>query len=232
MTAKANPGKKLSITVQFSSYLRFPIKTHQISDKDDIVTIVRTYAKEMLSDEDLVVISERVVAITQGRAIPIKKIKPSWWAKKLYTYVHNHPGGIGLRSPYTMEIAIREAGLWRILLAAGLSVLTKPLGIRGVFYHVVGNNINAIDGPTPYTLPPGNTSVTLGPKNPEQVAQAVENVVGAGVVIIDANDYGVRVLARSPKAVAINFPIKKIFADNPMGQSKEQTPLIILRKKK
>jgi len=64
------------------------------------------------------------------------------------------------------------------------------------------------------------------------VAQAVENVVGAGVVIIDANDYGVRVLARSPKAVAINFPIKKIFADNPMGQSKEQTPLIILRKKK
>src|SRR3989344_1856231 len=231
MTAKANPGKKLSITVQFSSYLRFPIKTHQISDKDDIVTIVRTYAKEMLSDEDLVVISERVVAITQGRAIPIKKIKPSWWAKKLYTYVHNHPGGIGLRSPYTMDIAIREAGLWRILLAAGLSVLTKPLGIRGLFYHVAGHGINAIDGPTPYTLPPGNTSVTLGPKNPEKVSQEIEDALGFGVVIIDANDYGVRVLAKSHRIDLSDNMLRRIFSDNPMGQSDEQTPIIIVRKK-
>src|SRR3990167_5386988 len=230
MRLTANSGKKLTSQVDTVAYYRYSIKTHRISEKDTILQIVKKYTQKHLRKGDMVVISERVVAITQGRSIPIKDINPSWWAQKLYTYVYKHPGGIGLRSQYTMEIAIREDGLLRILLAAFLAVMTKPFGLRGVFYHVAGHGVNAIDGPTPYTLPPGNTSVTLGPKNPEQVAQAVENVVGAGVVIIDANDYGVLVLARSPKAVAINFPIKKIFADNPMGQSKEQTPLIILRK--
>ena len=33
--------------------------------------------------------------------------------------------------------------------------VTKPLGFKGLFYHVVGNDINAIDGPCEYTLPPG-----------------------------------------------------------------------------
>jgi len=196
-----------------------------------ILQIVKKYTQKHLRKGDIVVISERVVAITQGRSIPIKDINPSWWAQKLYTYVYKHPGGIGLRSPYTMEIAIREAGLLRILLAAFLAVMTKPFGLRGVFYHVAGHGVNAIDGPTPYTLPPGNTSVTLGPENPEKVSQEIEDALGFGVVIIDANDYGVRVLAKSHRIDLSDNMLRRIFSDNPMGQSDEQTPIIIVRKK-
>ena len=109
--------------------------------------------------------------------------------------------------------------------------MTKPFGLRGVFYHVAGHGVNAIDGPTPYTLPPGNTSVTLGPENPEKVSQEIEDALGFGVVIIDANDYGVRVLAKSHRIDLSDNMLRRIFSDNPMGQSDEQTPIIIVRKK-
>ncbi|OGK14536.1 hypothetical protein A3H80_04085 [Candidatus Roizmanbacteria bacterium RIFCSPLOWO2_02_FULL_37_19] len=231
MRLTANSGKKLTSQVDTVAYYRYSIKTHRISEKDTILQIVKKYTQKHLRKGDMVVISERVVAITQGRSIPIKDINPSWWAQKLYTYVYKHPGGIGLRSPYTMEIAIREAGLLRILLAAFLAVMTKPFGLRGVFYHVAGHGVNAIDGPTPYTLPPGNTSVTLGPENPEKVSQEIEDALGFGVVIIDANDYGVRVLAKSHRIDLSDNMLRRIFSDNPMGQSDEQTPIIIVRKK-
>ncbi|RPJ71506.1 MAG: F420-0--gamma-glutamyl ligase, partial [Alphaproteobacteria bacterium] len=68
---KPNEGKKLEIVVDGAKYIRYPIKTHVVSDKDTITNVVKKYAGQYLQDGDMVVISERVVAITQGRAIPI-----------------------------------------------------------------------------------------------------------------------------------------------------------------
>lgn len=225
---RANPGKKLTIDVGGTSYERIPVKTHVISVEDRIIDVVAKYTKGKLEKNDIVVISERVVAISQGRSYLLEDIHPTFWAKLLSQFVHNHPGGIGLRNPYTMQLAIQEAGLWRILLAAGAAVVTKPLGMRGIFYHVAGNGVNAIDGPCDYTLPPGNNSAKLGPKNPKKVARDISEHIGNAVVIIDANDYGVNVLGTS-QGVDKEL-IKEAFRDNPMGQSDEQTPVIILRK--
>lgn len=229
MGMAANKGKKLTVIVDGSVYSRFPIKTHRVSDKDSIVALVDKYTKDHLEIGDIVAVSERVVAITQGRSISTDKIHPSWLAKRLYPHVFNHPGGIGLRNPFTMEMAIREAGATRILLAASVSALLKPFRIRGIFYHLAGHGVNAIDGPTPYTLPPGNESVTLGPREPRKVAVALATKLQHPVVIVDANDYGVRIIAAS-KEVDKKL-IAKIFKDNPMGQAREQTPIVIVRKK-
>ncbi|PIS12263.1 F420-0--gamma-glutamyl ligase, partial [candidate division WWE3 bacterium CG09_land_8_20_14_0_10_47_33] len=107
------------------------------------------------------------------------------------------------------------------------SAITKPFGIRGVFYHVVGGNINAIDGPCNYTLPPYNRHAKLGPKNPGRVVAQLEKVLGFPVVIADTNDKAARVLAAS-KEVDRKL-VEVVLAGNPMGQSREQTPLCILR---
>lgn len=211
-----------------STYLRKPIKTHVISEKDSIIDVVEKYAVPHAQDRDIIVISERIVAISQGRSFPLKDIKPGWWAQKLYPFVHNHPGGIGLRDPHTMQLAIQEAGLLRILLAASVAVLTKPLGLRGMFYRVAGNDINAIDGPCDYTLPPGNTSAKLGPKNPQGVAFEIAAAVDFPIAIIDANDYGVNVLGVSYGVD--KEMVREAFLDNPMGQTNEQTPITLLRK--
>src|SRR3989339_752724 len=223
-----NNGKNLSILVDNVLWDRLPVKTHIITDKDLIAGVVKKYVGECLETGDLLFISERIVAISQGRAFPIKDIKPSCWAKWLVKFVHRSPYGIGLGSPWTMELAIREAGLSRILLAAFCSAVTKPFGLRGVFYHVVGKNINAIDGPCSYTLPPYNEYAKLGPLDPDGVAKRIKERLGAEVVIIDSNDLGVNVLGRSADFLTNDF-CQKLFADNPLGQASEQTPICLVR---
>ena len=225
---KSNTGKNLVVEFDNHKWARFPIKTHVITKNDAIITICIKYAQPYLNGKDLLFISERIVTITQGRAFPIKDIEPSFLAKFLVKFVRKSPHGIGLGSPWTMELAIKEAGVLRILFAAFLSAITKPFGIRGVFYKVVGKNIYAIDGPCPYTLPPYNKYAKLGPANPEKVAQDIQKKIGNDIVIIDANDLGVAVLGKSNKNITDRF-CKNIFKDNPLGQSVEQTPLCIVR---
>lgn len=220
--------KTKNIDVGGDCYERIPLRTHVITPGESMPEIVQTYASPHLRAGDSIVISERIVAISQGRSFPIQDIHPGWWARHLYPFVHNHPGGIGLRDPHTMQLAIQEAGVARILLAGVASAVTKPFGIKGVFYHVAGHGINAIDGPCDYTLPPGNTSAKLGPKDPEKVSREIAEVVGYPVAIIDANDYGVNVLGAS-EGVDKRL-IHDAFLDNPMGQSDEQTPITILRR--
>ena len=224
-----NEGKELTIETAIGAYARIPIKTHVIAKGDLMQKVIDQYAAPVLEPDDIIFISEKIVAISQGRAYPIKDIRPSWLAKFLVRFVHKSPHGIGLGSLWTMELAIREAGALRMLIAAAASALTKPFGIRGVFYKVVGKNINAIDGPCSYTLPPYNEYAKLGPANPKKVARELALASGHDVVIIDANDLGVAILGKSNSAVTDAF-CKSVFRDNPLGQSSEQTPLCIVRK--
>lgn len=229
-TPKPNTGKKLLISVGDKEYERIPLKTNVITDSDQIRDVVKKYAVPFIKSGDMLFVSERVVAITQGRAFPIKDIHPSRLANFLVRFVHKSPYGIGLGSPWTMELALREAGVFRILFAAFCSALTKPLGMRGVFYRVVGKNINAIDGPCDYTLPPFNTYAKLGPKDPHGVAKRLSDELGVPVVLIDANDLGVAVLGKSSRNISDEF-CKDVFRDNPLGQTSEQTPLCLVRMK-
>jgi asparagine synthase (glutamine-hydrolysing) len=119
-----------------------------------------------LKEGDTLVVAERIVAVSEGRSFHITEIKPGFFARILSRFVYKHPGGIGLRHPAAMQLAIQEAGLVRIIFASIVSLITKVMGIRGVFYRVVGHNVNAIDGPSWYTLAPRNESVKLPPENP------------------------------------------------------------------
>ncbi len=224
-----NAGKNLSIHLREGTWMRLPIKTHVITQNDDIVHVVKQYASPHMRKGDMLFISERIVAINQGRAFPIKSIVPSFLARFLVAFVHKSPYGIGLGSPWTMELAIREGGMVRIIIGALAAAITKPFGIHGVFYRVVGKNVNAIDGPCSYTLPPYNEYAKLGPAEPEKMARILGQEIRGDVIIIDANDLGVAVLGKSNKDIADSF-CKEVFKDNPLGQSTEQTPLCIVRK--
>ncbi|MEK7535833.1 MAG: coenzyme F420-0:L-glutamate ligase [Patescibacteria group bacterium] len=224
-----NTGKNLIINIGGAEWERLPIKTHVILKGDNITDVVKKYVGSFIQKDDFLFISERIVAISQGRAWAISDIKPSAFAKFLVKFVHKSPYGIGLGSPWTMELAIREAGVFRIILGVIASAITKPFGIRGVFYKVVGHNVNAIDGPCDYTLPPYNNYAKLGPLNPDKVARDLSSEIKCDVVIIDANDLGVAVMGKSDESITDNF-CKSVFKDNPLGQSSEQTPLCIVRK--
>ncbi len=229
MQPTANKNKSLTITIPEGTYLRIPLKTHLVSREDNMEKIIRNYALPHLQEGDMLFVSERIVAITQGRAYKLEEIHPSRLAHFLVRFVKKTPAGIGIGSPYTMELAIREAGVVRMLFSAFVSAITKPFGARGVFYRVVGNRINAIDGPCDYTLSPFGKYAKLGPKDPDLVAQALSHITHTPVVILDANDLGVEILGKSTPSLK-NAYLKGLFQDNPLGQSDEQTPMAIVRK--
>ena len=225
---RVNRGKRLTVDVAGRVYARIPIRTHVVTAADDIVDVVHRYARPLLHRDDMLVISEKVVSITQQRAYPISQIEPSWLACVLAEFVHKSPYGIGLGSPWTMELAIREAGLLRVTAAAAVAGVARLFGARGVFYRVCGCNVAAIDGPCDYTLPPYNRYAILGPSEPDEVAESVSRATGAPVAIIDENDLGVTVLGISSGCPECAF-LAEVLADNPLGQSCEQTPIGIVR---
>lgn len=222
-----NEGRALHAALGGVVYARHPVRTHLVTADDDAAAVLSRYAGTVGDDVRLVAVSERMVAITQGRSFPIREIRPGRLARLLERFVTRPGYGIGLGSAETMELAIREVGAPRILLAAAASAVTKPLGIHGVFYRIAGPQAKAIDGPTSYTIPPYNESATLGPKDPDGAARTLAAAIGAPVAIIDANDAGCAVLGASP-GVDRRF-IERLFADNPLGQAREQTPICLVR---
>ena len=148
-------------------------------------------------------------------------------ANFLSRFVTKTPIGIGLGSPETMQLAIEEVGLLRILLASFFGFLFKIFNIKGVFYIIAGSKARSIDGAVEYAIPPYNTYVSKGPLKANKVAEKISEELKTPVVIVDANDFGVNILGASQ---GINKKlITKIIKDNPLGQSNEQTPIGIIR---
>ncbi len=244
-----NKGKNLIIEVTGKKFARYPIKTKLITPEDkDISSIVQDSVKKYLEPRDIIFISEKVVAIAQGRSYPIKEIKAGKLAKFLSRFVTKTPIGIGLGSPETMQLAIEEVGIIKIMVAALCGFLGKLFGIRGLFYIVTGDKARSIDGAVPYAIPPYNNYVSKGPIKADEVAQKtralilskisarlstqnlsapVSEKIDIGVAIVDANDFGVNVLGIS-KGVDKKL-VAKIIKDNPLGQTDEQTPIGIIR---
>lgn len=228
MFNEPNEGKNLTIQTDCGTFERHPIRTHVIMADDSLSALMDQYVVGKVQPNDFLFISEKVVAITQGRAFNIDDIHPSPLAKLLCKFVYKSPYGIGLGSPWTMELALRDVGVPRMLLAAVASAVTKPFGKRGVFYKIAGTKARAIDGPCDCTIPPYNHFAKLAPAEPDKVAAELEAQIGCRVVVIDANDIGVEVLGRSRDSIPISF-CKQVFADNPLGQSSQSTPLAVVR---
>ena len=216
------------IEIDGRKFARYPVKTKLITPQDnDIAPMVVQYVKPYSQPGDIIFISEKAVAITQGRAYDIKDIKASWLATFLSRHVTKTPVGIGLGSPETMQLALEEVGVVRILCAACFGALGKLIGIKGLFYVIAGDGARSIDGAVPYAIPPYNNYVSKGPVNANQVAQKIAREIGVAVAIVDANDIGVNILGVS-EGVNKKF-IALAIKDNPLGQSDEQTPIGIIR---
>lgn len=226
---RPNEGKKEIIEVEGVSYRRLPIKTHVITDRDKIEDVAETYAKGVMQVGDVLFISEKCVACTQKRAIPMEEINPRPLAKLLCKFVYKSPYGIGLSIPQTMEMALQECGTMKILIAAFCSAIGKLFGKRGIFYNVAGPKARSIDGPCDCTIPPYNHYVVLGPAEPDKVAYSIKERIGFDVCIVDINDIDGVILGISDASMNREL-YAKILKDNPLGQSGQQTPMGIIRK--
>lgn len=230
MTGAANEGKALEVVVDGRSYARIPIRTRVVMPGDDLEAVISEYAAPVVEQGDLLFVTEKIVAITQGRSYTLDEIEVRPLARFLSKYVTRTPYGIGLGMPETMEMALRECGTPRILFAAAVSAVTKLFGRRGDFYRVAGDKARAIDGPTSGTIPPYNRAVVLGPTDPKGVAARIKTQLGgvAEVAVVDINDIGGNILGSTLDRVG-EQRLVRILRDNPLGQGHQSTPLGVIR---
>ena len=208
------------------SYARIPVRTHLISAKDDIVEVVARYTREVLEPGDIVVICESPVAVSQGRAIRSASVRPGFLSRVLCRFPKKHGS---LATPQAMQLAIREAGLARVLLGAAAALVGKLLRRPGYFFVVAGHGLATIDD-VAGTIPPYDECVVLGPKDPQKVAKSIGEAIGTHVVIADVNDLRRVDVLGMTEGITVD-EVKKALEDNPSGNDDEQTPIVILRKR-
>ena len=230
---KPNEGKDPIIQVDGQKFERLPIRTHLITKNDDIIEVAEKYGPPVLSQPgDILFISGKIVACSQGRAIPLEEIPPRKLAISLSDHVTKTPYGIGLGMPETMEMALQEVGTLRILFAAVVSVIGKKIFKKnGWFYNVAGYRARCIDAPRHNTIPPYNCYVVLVPLEPDKICRRIKERLGYEVCIVDDNDTHVNILGVSSDKID-RKQFARILKDNPLGQDARQTPMGIIRKVK
>ncbi|MCL6635503.1 MAG: coenzyme F420-0:L-glutamate ligase [Peptococcaceae bacterium] len=203
---------------------RIPLRTHIITEKDDIVDVVKKYAGEIAGPGDIIAVAESVVAITQGRAILPETVRPGFLARFLCRF----PGKDGsLATPQAMQLAIEETGTPRILLGAAAAALGKIIGRKGDFYRVAGRHLALIDD-VAGTMWPFERHIILGPRDPQKIVDRIREATGAEAVIADVNDTrNVDIIAAS-RGVDRKGLIKDL-EDNPFGNDDQQTPIVVLK---
>ena len=209
-------------------FQRIPVKTHIVTDRDNILDVLRKYVSPVLQPGDVITVSEKVVAITQGRARPISQIKVGFWASVLWRFVRKVPYGIGLRAPWSMQCAIEEVGVPRILAAAVIGGATRVFGRRGDFYRIAGKQAAMIDAAHTAGLKEYYESVIKGPKDPELVAGQMAEALGAPTAIVDVNDIGGSWVVGGSSGLAAAV-VEEAMRDNPAGQGDACTPVILIR---
>lgn len=217
-----------TIDVDGQTVLRVLVHTHLIRPGESICDMMRWYFDKKVQPGDIVFIGQKVAAIAEGRCIPLAHVHPSKIARLLALSIRRTPHGLGLRRPETMEMAIREVGLSRILLAAAAGLCDRLTGRSGDFYRIVGPRVSSIDGPGPNTIPPFDTYVVLTPRHPDRVCRIIRAALGVHAVIVDANDLGCEILGTSTTA-PLGW-VKKALRDNPMGQGTASTPIGLVRR--
>lgn len=216
---------KSASQVPVSERMVVPIKTELLRPGDDLAEIINRHAAGIAQPGDLIAIAETVVAIVQGRLVYCEDVNPGYFATRLNRLFEMNSS---LSSPYAMEMAIREVGLPKILMATVAGIVGKARGKSGEFYRVAGRSVTVIDDCTG-TLPPFDKHVVMGPARGDSLVASLKAATGFDIAIVDANDLGkvdVLHLSDPTRFQAVVEALKP----NPQGNAGEMTPIVLIRK--
>ena len=219
------------ISVGTARYLRIPVKTHVLTEEDDVVEVVRRYAAPQSQEGDVLFFAETGLAIIQGRARHISTIRVSPLARFLSRFVTKSKFGMGLRSPYAMQVAIEEVGVLRILMGTAASAFGKFILRRtGDFYVVAGLSTKMIDAEHTMAIERFYECVVPGPVRVRETCTAIKEATGLDTCVVDVNDI------QYPWVIDASFgkerfaEVAAALTDNPLGQGNECTPMGLIRR--
>ena len=230
MEFNAIKGKEVEITVGENKYLRNAVQTHYVQLGESYVDLIKKYVVPIHQEGDIISISEKIVSLCQRRVIYKKDLKVSALAKFLSKFAMRSDAGVGVDNPYKMQFAIMLCGPLKVLWAAIAGGVCKLFGRRGVFYEIVGQEVSGLDGFY------GNVFADYAefgiriPDNSTGVCNEIYEATGVKCMIVDANDFNVEILGKADSIDYSDEELKGMVIDNPAGQEKTLTPIVLVRK--
>ncbi len=198
---------------------------------ESYIDVFKEYVSPIYQPGDIISSSEKIIALCQNRIVKREDIKIGFWAKLLSKFASHPDTGVGVGETIKMQYAIDTVGLLKVLWASIASAVTKLFGKKGVFYEIVGQEVSGLDGFYDHVWKEyGDIGIRL-PENPSGVCNEIKEQLGISCMIVDANDLGQEVLGYSSDITLSEEELKALIKDNPSGQGKELTPLILIRKK-
>jgi len=225
----SEPAAQLKpIEVEGRTYERIGVRTRMVKFGDDLDALVREYVTPQAQPGDWIALSEKVVSVCQNNVRHISTVKVRWLARLIVKGVKKYPEDIAWEHPAKMQVAIDMAGYPRMLTALVVGGLTRLIGIHGVFWRIAGR-VSEIDGFNPRAMWPYTEYAILPPKDPDGLAQRLEDQLGIANTIIDGNNIDVKIISMS-RGMPVDARVARlVLLDNPMGQDEELTPIILVR---
>lgn len=231
MEFHANEGKNVEIEVNGTTYLRHAIKTRFVKQGEDYIELFREYVSPIYEEGDIVSSSEKIISLCQNRVVKREDIKIGFWAKFLSKFASHPDTGVGVGETIKMQYAINKVGLLKVLWASFASAVTKLFGKRGVFYKIVGQDVSGLDGFYDHIWSEYRDIGIENPAEPDKVCNEIKEALGISCMIVDANDLGQELLGTSDDITDRKEELLAMIKDNPAGQGREQTPIVLIRKK-
>ncbi|MEV0839565.1 hypothetical protein AB0I55_08385 [Actinocatenispora sera] len=190
---EAAPERPSSTTVDGARWLRLPVVTRTLRAGDAYADSIAWYVTERVraacADDRYrrrfgrcwyLVVAARPLAVAQGRVRPLWELRPGWWARRMSGFVRDRSWQ-GLGNPWTMQTAIDEAGLRRMLFAAAAGAGGRLVHRQGMFDRVAGEPVRQVRGPVERATFPANVAVAAAPTDPGAAAAELLAAVRAGL---------------------------------------------------
>lgn len=230
MEFKALDGKEVEIDVNGEKYLRHAVQTHYIQLGESYIDVIEKYVSPIYEPEDIISISEKIISLCQKRVVYKKDVKISSLAKFLSKFAMRSDAGVGVDNPYKMQFAINLCGPVKVLFAAIAGGFCKIFGKHGVFYKIVGPEVSGLDGFYGNVFEDYAEFGIRIPENSTGVCNEIYEKLGIKAMIVDANDFNVEILGKADCIENTEDELKKMVKDNPAGQVKTLTPIVLIRK--
>lgn len=191
---------------------------------DDLEAIVEEacHPHLVVGTDHVVVVTEKVVSIAAGLAVDVSDIDVGGLARFLSARIRPRGDSLALAVPEKMQWVIDTVGPVRVVIAAFVSALTRPLRVSGAFYAIAGRNARSVDGVR------GVYPETLLPPLDRDTARAWTDRfaarLGSPTSIIDYNDRGGSI--RSAVGVSRSL-VAALVSDNPLGSRDMSTPVAV-----
>ena len=213
-------------------YDRYAIQTHFVEVGENSSELIRRYVLPISKPGDCVAITAKVMAMCTGNVKKMEDMKLGFFAKLMARFAGINSTGVGMHEPYKLQLVIDMVGLPRVLLAAFVSAVTRPFGIKGLFYKICGHGVAGIDGfYFRSSFERYKTLALINPENPVELSNEMTKNTGIPVVIMDANDIDQNQLGKCDSFPLTDGQIQDALGDNPCGQGDELTPIILIRPK-